>query len=77
MYENFKNNISYSYLYNYILAILAVGVIIYITSPRCKKYKILIDEKDENNDNNKNKDSKIYRVVKIINNLIKSDKKIE
>ena len=59
------------------LTILAVGVIIYITSPRCKKYNLLIDEKNENNDNNKNKDSKIYKVVKIVNNLIKSDKKIE
>ena len=61
------------------LIILAVGLIIYITSPKCKKYNILIDEKDDNNDNNKkkNKDSKMFRVVKIINNLIKSDKKVE
>ena len=61
------------------LIILAVGLIIYITSPKCKKYNILIDEKDDNNDNNKkkDKDSKMFRVVKIINNLIKSDKKVE
>ena len=38
------------------LTILTVGIIVYITSPRCRKYNMLIDEKDENNDNNKNKD---------------------
>ena len=77
MSENFKKIFLIVIYITIFLTIFAVGIIIYIINPRCKKYNILIDEKDENNDNNKNKNSKIYRVVKIINNLIKPDKKIE
>ena len=58
------------------LTILAIGIMIYITSPSCRKYNALIDEKDEKSKDNKN-ESSVYKVVTIINNFMKSDKKIE
>ena len=61
------------------LTLLAIGIMIYITSPSCRKYNVLIDEKDEKNKDDKNvkNESNVYKVVKIINNFMKSDKKIE
>ena len=58
--------------------ILAIGIIIYITSPKCKKYNILINEKekDGNNDNNTD-DNSSFKIVKIFNRFMKSDQKIQ
>ncbi len=58
------------------LTLILVGIIIYITSPSCKKYKLLSNEKGENY-NDKNKESKMYRVVKIINSFLKTEQKVE
>jgi len=60
------------------LTILAIGIIIYLTSPRCRKYNMLINENEKDDSNNANKDdSKTYRIVKIINSFMKSNKKVE
>ena len=60
-----------------IITILAIGIMVYITSPRCKKYNMLIDEKDKDKDNSNNSnsnDSEAYKVVKILNNFISPNK---
>ena len=54
-----------------IIIILAVGIIVYITSPSCKKYQLLIDEKDKDNTNN----SSQFRIVRILNNFMKPSEK--
>ena len=58
------------------LTLIVIGITIYITSPTCRKYNRLIEEKDESDKNAKN-DSTIYRGVKIVNNFMGSEKKIK
>ncbi len=60
-----------------ITSILTIEIMIYITSPRYKKYNMLIDEKDKDKDNSNNpnsNDSEAYKVVKILNNFISPNK---
>ena len=59
------------------IILLAIGIIVYITSPRCKKYQLLIDEKDkDNNDDGKNDNSSgQFRIVKIFNSFMKPSQK--
>ena len=58
--------------------ILAIGIIIYITSPKCKKYNILINEKEKDGSNDDNKDdNNSFKIVKILNRFMKSDQKIQ
>ena len=59
------------------IILLAIGIIVYITSPRCKKYQLLIDEKDkDNNDDGKNDNSSgQFRIVKIFNSFMRPSPK--
>ena len=59
-----------------LLVLIVIGITIYITSPSCRKYNRLIEEKDESDKNAKN-DSALYKVVKIVNNFMTSEKKIK
>ena len=64
--------------------VLSIAFMIYITSPNCRKYNLLLDNKendkkidqDENNNIIMNtNDSASFKVVKVLNNFIKSEKK--
>jgi len=59
-----------------LLTLIVIGITIYITSPSCRKYNRLIEEKDESDKKAKN-DSALYKVVKIVNNFMTSEKKIK
>ena len=58
------------------LTLIVIGITIYITSPTCRKYNRLIEEKDESDKNTKN-DSTLYKVVKIVNNFMPPEKKLK
>ena len=57
------------------IILLAIGIIVYITNPRCKKYQLLIDEKDNNDDGKNDNSSGQFRIVKIFNNFMKPSPK--
>ena len=65
------------------IILLSIGFMIYITSPSCRKYNLLLDnndnskstDKDENNIIMNTNDSASFKVVKVLNNFIKSEKK--
>jgi hypothetical protein len=67
-----------------LIILLSIAFMIYITSPNCRKYNLLLDNKendkkidqDENNNIIMNtNDSASFKVVKVLNNFIKSEKK--
>ena len=67
-----------------LIILLSIAFMIYITSPNCRKYNLLLDNKendkkidqDENNNVIMNtNDSASFKVVKVLNNFIKSEKK--
>ena len=63
-----------------IITLITIGVMLYITSPKWRKYNMLINEKEkEENDktDNESNDNKQFKVVKILNNIMKSDKKLK
>ena len=67
-----------------LIILLSIAFLIFITSPNCRKYNLLLDNKendkkidqDENNNIIMNtNDSASFKVVKVLNNFIKSEKK--
>jgi hypothetical protein len=67
-----------------LIILLSIAFMIYITSPSCRKYNLLIDDKenDKRIDHDKNSniimntnDSASFKVVKVLNNFIKSERK--
>jgi hypothetical protein len=67
-----------------LIILLSIAFMIYITSPSCRKYNLLIDSKENDKiiDHDKNSniimntnDSASFKVVKVLNNFIKSEKK--
>lgn len=67
-----------------LIILLSIAFMIFITSPNCRKYNLLLDNKendkkidqDENNNIIMNtNDSASFKVVKVLNNFIKSEKK--
>ena len=61
-----------------IITLITIGVMVYISSPKWKNYNMLLNEKNENkNDTNENDNSKQFKVVKILNNIMKSEKKLK
>ena len=66
------------------IILLSIGFLIYITSPSCRKYNLLLDNKEngkniDQDDNNNiimnSSDSTSFKVVKVLNNFIQSEKK--
>jgi hypothetical protein len=67
-----------------LIILLSIAFMIYITSPNCRKYNLLLDNKENDKrpdlDQNSNiimntNDSASFKVVKVLNNFIKSEKK--
>jgi hypothetical protein len=67
-----------------LVILLSIAFMIYITSPSCRKYNLLIDSKENDKiiDHDKNSniimntnDSASFKVVKVLNNFIKSERK--
>ena len=67
-----------------LIILLSIAFMIYITSPNCRKYNLLLDNKendkkiDQDESNNiimNTNDSASFKVVKVLNNFIKSEKK--
>ena len=67
-----------------LIILLSIAFMIYITSPNCRKYNLLLDNKENNKrpdlDQNSNiimntNDSASFKVVKVLNNFIKSERK--
>lgn len=67
-----------------LIILLSIAIMIYITSPNCRKYNLLLDNKengknidqDENSNTIMNtNDSASFKVVKVLNNFIKSERK--
>ena len=67
-----------------LIILLSIAFMIYITSPSCRKYNLLIDNKENDKiiDQDKNSniimntnDSASFKVVKVLNNFIKSERK--
>ena len=67
-----------------LVILISIAFMIYITSPSCRKYNLLIDDKenDKRIDHDKNSniimntnDSASFKVVKVLNNFIKSERK--
>ena len=67
-----------------LIILLSIAFMIYITSPSCRKYNLLIDSKENDKiiDHDKNSniimntnDSASFKVVKVLNNFIKSERK--
>ena len=69
-----------------LIILLSIAFMIYITSPSCRKYNLLIDNKENDKiiDQDKNSniimntnDSASFKVVKVLNNFIKSERKMK
>ena len=69
-----------------LIILLSIAFMIYITSPSCRKYNLLIDSKENDKiiDHDKNSniimntnDSASFKVVKVLNNFIKSERKMK
>lgn len=67
-----------------LIILLSIAIMIYITSPNCRKYNLLLDNKENgkniDQDENSNiimnaNDSASFKVVKVLNNFIKSERK--
>ena len=67
-----------------LIILLSIVIMIYITSPNCRKYNLLLDNKENgkniDQDENSNiimntNDSASFKVVKVLNNFIKSERK--
>ena len=67
-----------------LIILLSIAFMIYITSPNCRKYNLLLDNKENDKrpdlDQNSNiimntNDSASFKVVKVLNNFIKSERK--
>ena len=67
-----------------LIILLSIAFMIYITSPSCRKYNLLIDDKENEKsigqDKNSNiiintNDSASFKVVKVLNNFINSERK--
>ena len=67
-----------------LIILLSIAIMIYITSPNCRKYNLLLDNKENGKnigqDENSNiimntNDSASFKVVKVLNNFIKSERK--
>jgi hypothetical protein len=69
-----------------LIILLSIAFMIYITSPNCRKYNLLLDNKENDKrpdlDQNSNiimntNDSASFKVVKVLNNFIKSERKMK
>ena len=69
-----------------LVILISIAFMIYITSPSCRKYNLLIDNKENDKiiDQDKNSniimntnDSASFKVVKVLNNFIKSERKMK
>lgn len=69
-----------------LIILLSIAFMIYITSPSCRKYNLLLDNKEndkrvDQDDNNNiimnTNDSASFKVVKVLNNFIKSERKMK